>query len=137
MSEPEPVKQLGYKLVGDNIDKGMKTRSMRAESHRNQSLHYFHAFATRNRIDFSDYPDVHPHTCKDSPIHRASSLLPSKEDDNFLRHNFGIIVSRILTQHMPFFKHTFDDVVEWHIRHQYYAEMSSKSVVVSYIRHVS
>ena len=38
MSEPEPVKQLGYKLVGDNIDKGVKTRFMRAESHRNQSL---------------------------------------------------------------------------------------------------
>ena len=62
MSEPEPVKQLGYKLVGDNIAKGVKTRFMRAESHRNQSLHYFHAFATKNRIDFSDSILTHVRT---------------------------------------------------------------------------
>ena len=37
----------------------------------------------------------------------------------------------IQTEHMSFFKYTFDDVVDWHMKHQYYAEMSSASIVVS------
>ena len=35
----------------------------------------------------------------------------------------------IQTEHMSFFKYTFDDVVDWHMKHQYYADMSS--IVVS------
>ncbi len=126
-----PIAQrLGFKLVGDNIDKTVKARYMRAENHRNKSLHYFHYFAVQNRIDHSSFPDVHVQTCLDSPKRRALSLLPSKEDDRILRSNIVTMVSRVLTKHMPFFKHTFEDIVQWHIKHQYYAEMSSKSVVV-------
>ncbi len=123
--------QLGYKLVGDNIDKGVKTRYMRKEHYHDQSLHYFHSFAVLNRIDHSDFPDVHPLTCLDHPKRRAVTLLPSAQDDTALRANIGILVSRVLTDHMPFFNLTFQDVVDWHIKHQYYSEMSTKSVVVS------
>ena len=133
MTEYNGTKQslsLGYKLVGDNIHKGVKARYMRAEVHRNQSLHYFHCFAIQNRIDHSNYPGVHPPTCKDSPRHRALALLPSKEDDSTLWMNIAVLVSRVLAEYMPFFKHTFDDVVTWHIKHQHTAEMSSKSLVV-------
>ena len=42
-----------------------------------------------------------------------------------------ILISRILTEPMSFFKYTFDDVVDWHMKHQYYAEISSASIVVS------
>ena len=122
---------LGFKLIGDNIDQGVNARFMRAQYHQNQSLHYFHFFAVQNRIDHSHYPDVHSHTCFDSPRHRALALLPSQEDDNTLRSIIITLVSRILAEHMPFFKDTFEDVIEWHIKHKYYAEMSSKSVVVS------
>ena len=100
------------------------------EDHGSQYLHYFHACATQNRVDLSDYPDVHPHGCEDSPICRASRLLPPEEDDTVLRHDIATMVARILTQYMPFFKLTFEDIVEWHIPHKYSAEMSSKSVVV-------
>ena len=34
-----------YTIVGDNIDKTVKPRYMRAESQGNNSLHYFHFFA--------------------------------------------------------------------------------------------
>lgn len=122
--------QLSYKLVGDNIDKSVKTRYMRLEGGRNQSLHYFHCFAVLNRIDFTEFPDVQPQLCLNSPDILASTLLPSAEDDQTLRNLFMTHVSRILCTHIPFFKVGFEDVVEWHIVHQYYQEMSTKSQVV-------
>ena len=91
-----PPNLLGYKLVGDNIDKGVKARFMRVEKHCGQSLHYFHFCAIQNRIDFGNYSDVLPHTCLDSPNIRALCLLPSDEDDNALANNFAILVSTIL-----------------------------------------
>ena len=35
----------GVKLVGDNVDKTVKTRYMRVDQ-QGHSLHYFHAYAT-------------------------------------------------------------------------------------------
>ena len=32
---------------------------------------------------------------------------------------------------MEFFKHSFDPVIDWHIKHEFYDEMSTKSTVVS------
>ena len=61
----------------------------------------------------------------------AEFLLPSEEDNFYLRSKFRIMVSRILVQHLPFLKLTFGDVVEWHVKHRYSAEMSAKSVVIS------
>ncbi len=130
-SEANVPKQLGYKLIGDNIDKGVKTRFMRVEDHSNKSLHYFHACAIKNRVDLREYPDERPQGCEDCPKRRALRLLPSAEDDKELRLNIGTIIGRILTQHMPYFKLTFEDIVKWHIPHKYSSEMSSKSIVVS------
>lgn len=120
-----------YKLVGDNIDRSVKARYMRMEGHRNQSLHYFHSFAVLDRISFNHLPDVLPHTCFNSPKQRALSMLPTERDDEVLTLLFETHISRILCTHIPFFKTTFEDIVEWHIRHRYYDEMSTKSEVVS------
>ncbi len=38
--------ELGYKVVGDNIDKSVRARYMRSEGHRNKSLHYCMAACT-------------------------------------------------------------------------------------------
>ncbi len=122
---------LSYKLVADNLDKNIKARYLRVEGRRNQSLHYFHAIAVRDRIDFSSLPDVLPHSCLNSPKERALALLPSKDDDKALKQLFGTHVSRILAKHIPFFKLTFEDVIDWHIEHEYYKEMSAASQVVS------
>ena len=125
------AKELGYKLVGDNIDKGVKAKYMRFGDHCNKSIHYFHSFAVQNRVDFSFLPDVLPDTCLNHPRAMAKSLLPSAEDDRTLEQHFVTHISRILCSHMPFFKFSFDDTVEWHIKHKYYEQMSSRSVVVS------
>lgn len=134
MSHSQPIsKQLGYKLVGDNVDGSDKARFLRLKGCQDQdhSYHCFHFCGIRNRIDHSRYPDVHPDTCLDSPLCRAKLLLPSKRDDTALRNEIAILVSRVLTDHMPYFKHTFDGIVDWHIKHKYYSEMSTKSDVVS------
>lgn len=121
---------LSFKLVGDNLDKNVKARYMCVGGSHNQSYHFFHSFAVLDRIDFSTLPDVHPHLCLNSPKKRALAILPSIDDDTTLRKFFVTHVSRVLVKHMAFFKLTFEDVVEWHIRHQYYTEMSAKSEVV-------
>ena len=81
-----PPNLLGYKLVGDNIDKRVKARFMRVEKHCGQSLHYFHFCAIQNRIDFGNYSDAQPQTCLDSPkkehyischLMKTTMLLPT------------------------------------------------------------
>ncbi len=41
-----------FKIVGDNIDKTIRPREMRSD-HQTRSLHYFHSYAVRDRIDIS------------------------------------------------------------------------------------
>ena len=74
-------KKLSYKLVDDNIDKTVKSRYMRLNSHRNKSFHYFHSFAVQNRIDISSLPDVLPHRCPNHPYKVVLIILPSAGDD--------------------------------------------------------
>ena len=45
-----------YKSVGDDIDMNIKPRDMRSD-HQTKSLHYFHAYTVRDRIDLSKYED--------------------------------------------------------------------------------
>ena len=118
---------MGYQLVGDNLDKGVRARYMRSQSHHDQSLHYFNSFAVYNRIDFSSYPDIHPSTCFDI----EQNQLPSRDDDDILRESIATIISRVLTDNMPFFRMTFDDVILWHMKHKYYSQMSKKYIVMS------
>ena len=99
-----------------------------AEGYRNKSLHCFHSFAIQNRIDLSNIPDVHSSSCLPSPQHRASTLLPSHDDDVALQNHFARDFSRILVKNIPYFQHTFEEIVEWRTHHEYYEEMSAKSV---------
>ncbi len=65
----------GFKFVGDNIDKNIHPRFQRHEK-RGQSLHYFHGYAVRDRIDLSTLSDVTPPFHKPDP----ATFLPSKND---------------------------------------------------------
>ena len=122
-----------YLIVGDNVDKAIQPHDLRSDGKGKQLLHYFHYFASSNRIDTSELSVISP----PPPIHLtyndcALSLLPSVHDDEALRHNFSIIISRILATHLETFKFSFGDIVQWHIPHKYAEEMSKKSEVVSY-----
>ena len=49
-----------YKLVGDNIDKKVVPREMRSD-YQARSLHYFHTYAVRDRVNLTDVSDQAPH----------------------------------------------------------------------------
>lgn len=125
----------GFKIVGDNIDKTIKPRYMRFDR-QTQSLHYFHSYAIKDRINLSDKSDVLP----DPPTNpNLLSLLPNSDDISEMKRLFGIHVSRIMVENFSFMKTGFVDAVEWHIQHKFYDEMSEKSDTVSlhcYFRHL-
>ena len=60
-------------------------------------------------------------------------MLPTPEDDVALRDNICVLMSRILCEHVEFFKFAFEEVVDRHIKHEFNDEMSTKSIVVSII----
>ena len=124
---PTPSSLPSHKLVGDNIDKNIKPQDMRIDN-QTKSLHYFHIYDVRDRIDLTDYDDEEP--SPDITSISIDSILPSADDDLALRTNYSILIARVLRKHMPFFK-KFGAGLERHIRHEYYEEMSTKSEVVS------
>ena len=92
-SEPAPQRDanmwFGYKFVGDNIDKNVKPSLQRHEL-RGQSLHHFHGYAVRDRVDLSRLSDKPPPLSTPDPC----VFIPSTSDLSSLRHELGILVSR-------------------------------------------
>lgn len=96
-------------------------------------MHYFNLYAVKDRIPI-DHPLtllLHSHNPHDASL--SSLILPSAADDASMSTNMSILISRIVAKHMPFFKTSFEDVVEWHIDHPFKAEMSRKSEIVGII----
>ena len=118
---------LMYLLVGDNIDKTMKPRNMTGE-HQTRSLHYFHVYALRDRIDLSDFSSEVP--TPDISKMNMEDLLPSTDDHLMLHENMAILMGRILHKYMPFIK-KFGTGLGRHIFHEHYEDLSTKSEVVS------
>ena len=79
----------GYKFVGDNVDKNVKPSRQRHEL-RGQSLHYFHGYAVRDRVDLSRLSDERPPPSTPDP----AVFLPSPSDLSSLRLELQILVSR-------------------------------------------
>ena len=121
----------GYKLVGDNLDKNVKPRYRRIDQ-KTQSLHFFHYYAVQDRIDLSNVPDE-PNPCLQKAVSDldVATLLPSDSDHQAMIYNFGILVSRVLVEEIPFFSNTFDDVIMKHIQHPHIDAMNKKSKTVS------
>ncbi|KAL5467006.1 hypothetical protein EMCRGX_G031171 [Ephydatia muelleri] len=84
----------------------------------------------RDRIDCSNLCDQVITTQQTDPGQIAASLLPTPEDDVALRDNICVLMSRILCAHVEFFKINFEDIVDTHIKHEFYDEMSMKSIVL-------
>ena len=125
---PNPSSLKTFKLVGDNVDKHVKPAEYQVDSQA-KSLHYFHTYAVRDRIDLSDYSDTPPE------VNEAdldfSRIELSDSDHEALKKNFSYLVARVLKEYMPFLT-SFGSGLESHIRHQYYEEMSLKSEIVSH-----
>ena len=118
-----------YKIVGDNIDKEIKPRHMRSDNQA-RSLHYFHSYAVRDRVNLDSYDDST--SAPDPSVIDLESLLPSPEDTEEIRHNMAILVARTLKKYIPYFLQ-YGKGVERHITHEFYEEMTQKSDVVSCI----
>ncbi len=119
-------KWVGFRIVGDNIDKNIKPRDMRLD-HQTQSLHYFNSFALQDRIDLSPYSDS---PRRINPVELDPSVfLPSKEDYRILEDTMTVLISRVLVQYMPFFEE-YASVTIQHIDHPHTDAMSKKSTVV-------
>jgi len=89
-----------YKLVGDNIDKNVRPRDMRSD-HQTRSLHYFHTYAVRDRVDISHYSDKT--SLLDVSTIQLDNLLPLTYDQQSLLQNFEILIGRTLCKYIPFF----------------------------------
>ena len=81
----------GYKFVGDNIDKNVKASFQRLD-HCNQSFHFFHGYAVRDRVDFSTYSDDKPEFNLPDP----SSLLPSNSEMSLVKEELSILIARLV-----------------------------------------
>ena len=103
---------------------------MRVETRKPESVHYFHSYAVADRINFSHLSNTVIPTQQSDPKQVAISLLPSPEDNLAIRENICVLMSRVLFNNVAFFKLSFDGVINWHIKHEYYKEMSTKSDVV-------
>ena len=80
---------MGFKIVGDNIDKNLR-RSFQRSDRTTISLHYFHACAVKDRIDFSSFSNLRPtHVVIDPAV-----LLPNAADVASIKEEFQILISR-------------------------------------------
>ena len=79
----------GFKLVGDNVDKNVRASYQRI-GHSTQSLHYFHAYAALDRVDFSGLSDEPPPPSIVDPL----SFLPSEDDISMVERDMCTLISR-------------------------------------------
>ena len=81
----------GFKLVGDNVDKGTKASFQRAETHENAPFHYFHSYAVKDRLDLSQCSDEPPTVPE---VIKAESILPTWSEFDSIKEDFTILLSR-------------------------------------------
>ena len=85
----EKHKWCGFKVVGDNIDKNIRPSFHRLQ-HQTQSLHYFHCYAVKDRVDLSDLPDASSSpACVD-----ATDLIITEDEWTRFKDDCCVLVSR-------------------------------------------
>lgn len=95
-----------------------------------RSLHYFHVYGVRDRVDVTHLEDQPSLPCLEDI--NVATLLPTEEDQKALKVNFSVHVARVMKKYMHFFT-KFGEGLEHHIQHEFSSEMSRKSEVVSAI----
>lgn len=116
-----------FKIIGDNVDKGIKPRHETIDCH-SRSLHYFHSCAVMDRVDMSAFDDNNglPHIGEIN----IKELLPNEDDHASLVSTTTVLMMRVVQKYLPFFKKNLTQVQK-HIKHCYSVEMAKKSTVVS------
>lgn len=88
----KPRLPLSFKIVGDNVDKTIKPREETSEHH-NTSLHYFHSYCVRDRVDTSALHD-NAHL-PDTDGLNTLDILPSDDDRTVLQNNMAIMAGNL------------------------------------------
>jgi len=84
----QAVEPCGLVIVGDNIDKNFRP-SYQRQDRQTKSLHYFHTYAVKNRVDVSSLSDARP-----AAVITLENLLPTQSDLNKLLKDFETLTSR-------------------------------------------
>ena len=106
----------GVKIVVDNVDKNAVPRCMSSEK-QTRSLHYVQMYAVHGRTDISVNSLMILHAVR-SPTSTTDdavkTILTSPADNDAMADYFSrsTLISRALVTHLPFFNHTFADVVQ-------------------------
>ena len=83
-----------FKLCGDNVDKTVWHRYMRAECTGTLSLHYFHLYGVLDRVTFDKLSPVLSPKPPIDPIAIMNMLLPTSIDVTELHDNFMVLISQ-------------------------------------------
>ena len=120
----------GFTLVGDNLDMNVERRHIRIDRQKH-SLHYFQAYAVRDRVDLSSISDNPPNYTQIRVDDVVQKLKPTEAETESLINDCVVLMARTMCEYVLFFKDNFSDAVEKHIPHEHIKEMSMKSEIVS------
>ena len=87
-SSPKPVWN-GFKIVGDNVDKNVRPTFQRS-NHHTQSLHHFHSYAVKDRVNLSGSSEEGKSLSSVDP----SSLIVTKEEWDCFKDDCSILIAR-------------------------------------------
>ena len=118
----------GFKICGDNIDKHVHRRHIRSDQ-QNKTLHYFHSYSVKDRINLHDVSDAGPQ--KPSTIPEVlNKVEPDAQENAVIVDACAILLSRMMCDSMQYFMENYGGVVQRHTPHKYKHEIASKSEVV-------
>ena len=115
----------GFAIAFDNIDGKLQRKHM-TKKNQNFDFHWVNHKLTINRVSCNKL-DTSPREINGVP---NIKFLPSVQDQNKQRHNYIVLVARILVEHLECFSF-LKEVCIRHIPHKYFKEMAQKSVCVS------
>ena len=116
------------RIVGDNWDLEVKARCQ-TKSQTNKSLHYFHAYAVKDRIIPKGLHNSKPQKSIDEL--EMQEILPTAEGQESIISDLAYIIPRIIVRYLSPYK-AFQKAVVYHIPNPHSKEMSEKSEVVSF-----
>ena len=88
------------KLCGDNIDWTIRPRYIRSDQ-QTLSVHYFHSYAIKDRVDISSLSDIPPIN-QPSISEVLSKVIPSARDDSIIHDEFAVLLARMLCSNMKY-----------------------------------
>ena len=115
------------RIVGDNWDLEVKAR-YQTKSQNNKSLHYFHAYAVKERVVAQGLDIKRPQ--KSIAEIEMREFLPTPEVQEAIVADLVKIIPRVLVKYLTPYS-AFKKAVIYHIPHPHSKEMVEKSEVVS------